>query len=334
MARQESTEIVENEILDETAAADTLKPGAGSVAGDVGKTEMMAAVVSAMGGMSKQEINKFQEVLNQYGKNKIPGAADKSAANKASIAAKGAMKEDLGEMFASDDLSEEFKEQAATIFEAAVTARVGLELSRLEEEFEEKLEESIEAIEEEMTAKVDAYLDYVAEQWFEENRIAIESSMKVEAAENFMESVKALFAEHNVEIPEETVEVVESLEARVLELEEKLNEEITSKIELQKLVEEAEREAIFDEVAEGLAETQVEKLRTLAEGLEFSDAETYRKKVELVKENYFTGKKESSTSIIVEETAAESEDELLEETAVTARPDMQKYVSAISKTKK
>lgn len=334
MARQESTEIVENEVLDETAAADTLKPGAGSVAGDVGKTEMMAAVVSAMGGMSKQEINKFQEVLNQYGKNKIPGAADKSAANKASIAAKGAMKEDVEEMFASDDLSEEFREKAATIFEAAVNARVGLEAARLEEEFEAKLEESIEAIEEEMSSKIDSYLDYVAEQWFEENRIAIESSMKVEAAENFMEAVKTLFAEHNVEIPEETVEVVESLEARVLELEEKLNEEITSKIELQKLVEEAEREAIFDEVAEGLAETQVEKLRTLAEGLEFSDADTYRKKVELVKENYFTGKKESSTSIIVEETAAESEDELLEETAVTARPDMQKYVSAISKTKK
>jgi len=335
MAKQESTEIVENEILDETAAADTLKPGAGSNAGDVGKTEMMAAVVSAMGGMSKNEINKFQEVLNQYGKNKIPGAEDKSAANKASIAAKGAMKEDIEEMFASDDLSEEFREKATTIFEAAVNARIGMELSRLEEEFEGKLEEAVGSIEEEMTSKIDSYLDYVAEQWFEENQIAIESSLKVEAAESFMESVKTLFAEHNVELPEDSVDVVESLEARVAELEESLNEEITAKIELEKLVEAAEREAIFDDVAEGLAETQVEKLRTLAEGLEFADADTYRKKVELVKENYFSGKKESSTQIIVEETAAESEDQLTEEAQETsARPDMAKYVTAISKSTK
>lgn len=335
MAKQESTEIVENEILDETAAADTLKPGAGSNAGDVGKTEMMAAVVSAMGGMSKSEINKFQEVLSQYGKNKTPGAEDKSGANKASIAAKGAMKEDIEEMFAADDLSEEFREKATTIFEAAVNARIGMELSRLEEEFEDKLEEAVGSIEEEMTSKIDSYLDYVAEQWFEENRIAIESSMKVEAAENFMESVKTLFAEHNVELPEESVDVVESLEARVAELEESLNEEITAKIELEKLVEAAEREAIFDDVAEGLAETQVEKLRTLAEGLEFADADTYRRKVELVKENYFTGKKESSTQIIVEETAAESEDQLTEEALETnTQPEMAKYVSAIAKSAK
>lgn len=334
MAKQESTEVVENEILDETAAADTLKPGAGSGAGDIGKTEMMAAVVSAMGGMSKTEINKFQEVLNQYGKNKVPGAADKSAANAASIAAKGAMKEDIEEMFASDDLSEDFREKASTIFEAAVNARIGMEVARIEEEFEGKLEESITALEEEMTSKIDSYLDYVAEQWFEENKIAIETSMKVEAAENFMEAVKTLFAEHNVELPEETVDVVESLESRVAELEEKLNEEITSKIELQKLVEEAEKEAIFDDVAEGLAETQVEKLRTLAEGLEFADAETYRKKVELVKENYFSGKKESSTSIIVEETVAESEEELMEETTTAVPGEMAKYVSAIAKSTK
>lgn len=335
MAKQESTEIVENEeVLDETAAADTLKPGAGSNAGDTGKTELMAAVVQAMGGMSKDEINKFQEVLNQFGKNKTPGAEDKSAANAATIAAKGAMKEDVEEMFASDDLSEEFRAKATTIFEAAVNARVGMEAARLEEEFESKLEESVTAMEEEMTSKIDSYLDYVAEQWFEENKIAIESSLKVEATEKFMDSIKTLFAEHNVELPEETVDVVESLNQKVADLEEKLNEEITSKIELQKLVEDAEKEAIFDDISEGLAATQVEKLRTLAEGLEFADAETYRKKVELVKENYFSGKKESSTDIIVEETAAESEEELIEEEVKPVDSGMSRYVTAISKSAK
>jgi hypothetical protein len=320
--------------LAETAASDTLKPGAGSGAGDIGKTELMASVVSAMGGMSREEINKFQEVLNQYGKGKVPGAKDSAGANKASIATKGAMKEDLGEMFASDDLSEEFKEQATTIFEAAVNARVGLETARLEEEFEGMLEESVQAIEEEITSKIDSYLDYVAEQWFEENRIAIESSMKVEAADKFIEGVRDLFIEHAIEVPEEQVDVVESLEARVAELEEKLNEEISEKIELAKLVEEAEKEAIFDTVAEGLAETQIEKLRTLVEGLEFSDAESFRKKAELVKENYFTGKSTTSTSIIVEETVAESEDALVEETRETVDAGMAKYVSAISKSTK
>lgn len=336
MAINKSTEIEENVVLDETAAADSLKPGAGSVAGDVGKTELMAAVVAAMGGMSKQEINKFQAVLDQYGKNKTPGGVAMNAdANKASIAAKGAMKEDVEELFANDDLSEEFREKASTLFEAAVNARVGLETARIEEEYEAQLEEAAGQIEEQLTAKIDSYLDYVAEQWFEDNKIAIESSLKVEAADKFIDGVKALFAEHMVEIPEETVDVVESLEARVAELEEKLNEEINEKIELVKLVEEAEKEAIFDEVAEGLAATQVEKLRTLAEGLEYSDADNYRKKVELVKENYFTEKKATSTSIVVEETTAGSVEELTEETnVVVTDPSMQKYVSTIGRTTK
>lgn len=334
MAIKESSEIEENVVLDETAAADTLKPGAGSVAGDVGKTELMASVVAAMGGMSKEEINKFQAVLAQYGKNKTPGAVDKSAANKASIAAKGAMKEDVEELFANDDLSEEFREKASTLFEAAVNARVGLEVARIEEEFEEAVQEVAERVEEELAGKIDTYMDYVAEQWFDDNKIAIESSLKVEAADKFIDGVKALFAEHMVEVPDETVNVVESLEARVAELEGQLNEEINEKIELTKLVEEAEKEAIFDEVAEGLAATQVEKLRTLAEGLEYSDAETYRKKVNLVKENYFTEKKTNASSLVVEETTIGSLEELTEQSDVVVEAGMQQYVSAIGRTTK
>jgi hypothetical protein len=334
MAIKESSEIEENVVLDETAAADTLKPGAGSVAGDVGKTELMASVVAAMGGMSKEEINKFQAVLAQYGKNKTPGAVDKSAANKASVAAKGAMKEDVEELFASDDLSEEFREKASTLFEAAVNARVGLEVARIEEEFEEAVQEVAERVEEELAGKIDTYMDYVAEQWFDDNKIAIESSLKVEAADKFIDGVKALFAEHMVEVPEETVDMVEALEARVAELEGQLNEEINEKIELTKLVEEAEKEAIFDEVAEGLAATQVEKLRTLAEGLEYSDADAYRRKVELVKENYFTEKKAAASSLVVEETAVGSLEELTEQTNVVVEAGMQQYVSAIGRTTK
>lgn len=328
MAINEST-------LDETAAAETLKPGAGSVAGDVGKTELMASVVAAMGGMSKEEINKFQAVLDQFGKNKTPGGVAMNAdANKASVAAKGAMKEDLEEMFAGDDMTEEFKEKASTLFEAAVHARVGLEVARIEEEYEEALDEVAEKLEEEMAAKVDSYLDYVAEQWFEDNKIAIESSMKTEAADNFIAGVKALFAEHMIEVPAEDVDIVEDLQSIIDQLEEKLNDEINEKIELTKLVEDAEKEAIFDEVAEGLAATQVEKLRTLAEGLDYTDSEVYRKKVNLVKENYFSDKSARKSSIIVEETVASSLEELSEEAGNAVPSGMQRYVKEIAKITK
>ena len=333
MAIKESSEIVEN-TLDETAAADTLKPGAGSAAGDIGKTELMASVVSAMGGMSKEEINKFQAVLAQYGKDKTPGAVDKSAANKASIAAKGAMKEDVEELFAGDELSEEFREKASTLFEAAVNARVGLEAARLEEEFEGKLEEAAAELEEALTAKLDAYLDYVSEQWLEENKIAIEASLKAEATDKLIDGLKGLFAEHCIEIPEEKADIVEELQAQLASLEEKFNESINETIELKKIINEAEKESVIEEVSEGLAATQSEKLRTLVEDLEFSDIESFRKKVELVKENYFSGKTVTSTNIITEEVVAEDEKSLVEVTADHIAPEMNKYVSAISKSLK
>jgi len=335
MAIKESSEIVEQN-LDETAAADTLKPGAGSAAGDIGKTELMASVVSAMGGMSKQEINKFQEVLSQYGKNKLPGGGvpDTSAANKASIAAKGAMKEDVEDLLSGDDLSEEFREKASTLFEAAVNARVGIEQARLEEEFEAALEEAQTELEESMTTKLDAYLDYVSEQWLEENKIAIEASLKLEATDQFIEGLKGLFAEHYIEIPEEKADVVEALQAQVEELQGKLNGAINESIELKNVINEAEKELVIEEVSEGLAATQSVKLRTLVEDLDFSDLQSFRKKVELVKENYFSDKKVTSTNIITEEVVAEDEKSLVEETVTNTNPEMSKYVSAISKSLK
>lgn len=333
MAIKDSTEIVEQN-LDETAAADTLKPGAGSAAGDIGKTELMASVVSAMGGMSKEEINKFQEVLSQYGKNKTPGAVDKSGANKASIAAKGAMKEDVEELLAGDELSEEFREKASTLFEAAVNARVGLEQARLEEEFETKLEEATAELEEALTSKLDSYLDYVSEQWLEENKVVVEASLKAEATDKLIEGLRGLFAEHCIEIPEEQIDMVEELKAQVVALEEKLNDTINESIELKSVINEAEKESVIEDVAEGLAATQAEKLRTMVEDLEFSDIDSFRKKVELVKENYFTDKQVSSTNIITEEVAADDEKSLIEETVVNTDPAMSKYVSAISKSLK
>lgn len=339
MAIKESSEIVEQN-LDETAAADTLKPGAGSATGDIGKTELMASAVATMGGMSKEEINKFAEVLATYGKNKAPGAEDKSTANKATIATKasaatkGAMKEDVEDLLSGDELSEEFREKASTLFEAAVNARVGIEVSRIEEEFEEAVTEVANRLEEEMTSKLDAYLDYVSEQWLEENKIAIEASLKLEATDRFVEGLKGLFAEHYIEIPEEKADVVEELQAQVADLEEKLNGAINESIELKQVINEAEKELVIEEASEGLAATQSVKLRTLVEDFDASDIEAFRKKVDLVKENYFSDKKVTSTNIVTEEVVADDEKSLVEETVTSANPEMNKYVSAISKSLK
>jgi hypothetical protein len=232
-------------------------------------------------------------------------------------------------MFADEDLTEEFKENASTLFEAAVTARINLETVRLEEEYAEALFEEVEDLKEEMTTKIDQYLDYVVEQWIEDNKLAIENSLRSEIAENFMEGLYNLFAESYINVPEDRIDVLGELQATIEELEAKLDESINTQLELQSVIDEATQEATFDEVSEGLAATQVEKLRTLAEGLEFNDAETYAKKLNIIKNKYFTeGKKVVSTGVIAEEAQ-----ELTEETsAVPAH--MAHYVNSISRTVK
>lgn len=336
----ENTEIVENDLqnddveLDE-AAADTLKPGAGSAGGDQGytKTEAMAAVMKALGGMSTEDINKFAETQGLFGKGKAPGAEDKSAQNKSSIstkpsAASSAVKEDVEGLFEGEELSEEFKEKTATLFEAAVALHVNMEKAKLEEEYEVKLQEELEQVREDITSKLDQYLDYVIEQWIDENQIAIEKSLRADIAEGFIEGLHKLFLESHINVPEESLDVVGQLSAQIEELETKLNESIDRQLELQTVVDEATKEAIFDEVTEGLVATQVEKLRALAEGIEYTDEETYTRKLEIVKENFLGKKTTTSTGVV----ADEGGEPLNEDVAVPAH--MAKYMRAISKTTK
>lgn len=349
MAKNNTTEIVENaQVLDEAGSADTLKPGAGSGGGDLGSTKSaaMAAVMSALGGMSKDDINGFAATLAQFGPNKDldgPGnSAANAAANKASIATKpsaasSAVKEDVAELFGEEDLTEDFREKASTLFEAALSVRIGLEEARLQEEFETKLEEALAEQEEALVTRVDQYLDYVVEQWMEDNKLAIEASLRTDVTEGFIDGLKSLFAEHYMELPEERLDVVGDLAAQVEELTAKLDESITKTIELEKIVNEATAEAIFDEVSEGLAATQVEKLRTLVEGVDYADAESYRKKVGIIKENYFSDKKAAATTgLIVEETVSDPESLTEEGAAPYAQPDaaMSRYISAINSTVK
>lgn len=331
MLDKDTTEIVENieDDIVESAGSDTLKPGAGS-----STVEKLATFTSLLAQLKGEDLSHFlNDALAQIGKEAAltPSATapGKTGMGQMPRATLGAVKEDITAMFAGEDLTEEFKESASTLFEAALTARMNLETVRLEEEFAEALSEEVEGLKEEMTTKIDQYLDYVVEQWVEENKLAIETSLRAEIAENFMEGLRNLFAESYINVPEEKIDVLGELHAQIEELEAKLDESINTQLELQSVIDEATKEATFDEVSEGLAATQVEKLRTLAEGIDFNDADTYAKKLNIIKDKYFSeGKKVVSTGVIAEEA-----EELTEQTAEVPA-HMAHYAAAISRTVK
>jgi hypothetical protein len=181
-----------------------------------------------------------------------------------------AVQEDLAALFDGSELSEDFREKATVIFEAAINEKVSGVVASLEEQYEARLSEEVGAIEEALVEKIDSYLDYVVEQWVEENKLAIESGIKAEVVESFMEGLKGLFTEHYVDAPQEKLDILAQTAAEVEELKAKLSASINENIELSKKLESAEADKAFTEVSEGLAATQIEKLRTLAEGIEYA----------------------------------------------------------------
>jgi hypothetical protein len=198
------------------------------------------------------------------------------------------MKEDVDALFSDDStISEDFKSKAATIFEARVTDRVQQIEEEIDAKYAEMLEEAVGAIQADLTEKVDDYLNYVVEQWMEENQIAIESSLRSELTEEFIGGLRNLFAEHYIDVPEDKVDLVDELAGQVEELETKLNEEIERGIEIRKQLIESVKTEITYEVCDGLTDTQVEKIKSLAESVEFSTEDEYRTKLETIRENYF-----------------------------------------------
>ena len=203
--------------------------------------------------------------------------------------------EDVTALLEGEELSEEFQEKARTIFEAALRSKVeeikeGM-IAAYDEAYEERLVEEVTEIKSALTERVDSYLEYVAEEWVTENRLAIESGLKAEMSESFLSGMKSLFEEHYVSIPEEKYDVLESMVEKLDEMETKLNEQIEKNITLNSRLSESVADGIFDEVAEGLALSQKEKLASLAESVEFESAKTYREKLEMLKESYFSAKK-------------------------------------------
>lgn len=300
--------------------------GVSSVSEPTGGTATLPNSKKQGDGSAEKPAGEIQTTSTE---NNTAPTGDTSASNKASVAMKGGVKEHVDAMFNGEELSEEFREKATVIFEAAISAQVEEHIQQLEEDYNQKLESAVEQVYEELTGKVDTYLDYVVEQWMKENRVAIETSLKTEITESFIDGMKNLFAEHYIDVPEEKFEVIEDLATRVSELEEKLSEAVSENVELKSQISEVTKEQVIAAVSEGLAATQVEKFKTLAEGVVFDDAESFQQKLEIVKENYFpSDKKKVGSSLDKEEVVSLSE----EFDGKKPAGPVSSYVQAISRT--
>ena len=240
------------------------------------------------------------------------------------------MKEDVSALFSDDStISEEFKSKASTIFEARINDRVAQIEEEVEVRYASMFEEAVEEVKSDLTNKVNDYLEYVVEQWLADNEIAIESGLRSEITEDFIAGLRNLFAEHYIDVPEDKVDLVDELAGKVEELEEKLNEEIEHGIELRKHLIESTKQEIVRTVCEGLTDTQVEKIKSLAESVDFSTEEEYQEKLDTIRENYFpSGVKKASAEQLHEKIEdAETGDKKIADPFVAA------VSQAISKTR-
>ena len=243
------------------------------------------------------------------------------------------IKDDVKALFGNEDLSEEFKEKASTIFETAVVAKINEAMETYNTTMNESYQEDTQSIKNELSEKMDTYLDYVVEQWAQDNELAIETGLKAELTEDFMSGLKGLFEDHYIDIPESKVDVVEELASKNEELQSQLNAEMERNMEAKKAIEENDQQKIIDQVTEGLAETQKEKFQTLAEGVEFKDTESFQKKLSIIKESYFSIDNDMEVADLVGETDEPLDEEAKPEGS-SLDPKMAGYAEAISRSLK
>ena len=289
------------------------------------KAGMISAMVTHMQAMSKMDM---QNMYNSYHKTESVEETDEVIAEESveKVDAVDTAKAELDTLVNNEaTLSEEFKEKTAVIFEAAVKSKLSEEIDRLETQYKEELEEEVSSTKSELVEKVDSYLNYVVENWIKENEIAIENGLRTEIAEGFMDKLKDLFTESYIQVPESKVDLVDELAEQVEELETKLNETTQKVIDQSGEIEEMTKDRIINESASDLADTQVEKLKSLVNDLDFEDAEKYAEKVKTIKEAHFSQETGSSDeSPMIEE---DGHDEVME-----TSPNMDKYITALQKT--
>jgi hypothetical protein len=236
------------------------------------------------------------------------------------------VKEDVDALVAGEDLSEEFKNKAATIFEAAVKSKIRSEVVRMEEGYAVSLEEATETIKEELSTKVDDYLSYVVEEWMKENELAVERGLKGEIAEDFITGLKQLFEDHYIDVPDEKYDVLESQSEKIAELEEKLNLKIEENVEKKRVVESLTREQIVSEVSSDLAITEIEKFKSLVEDVDFASEDSFKAKLDTLKESYFPTTTGEQSFGLDDDSSDTAQD-------IDTTESIKAYMSAISRTK-
>ena len=297
------------------------------------KGALMAAMAKEMKGMKKEQLRAaYEMMMNKEGEHeKVAEDAElkKLKSEKAEIEEKIkaiSVKEDVEALVEGEDLTEEFKEKAATVFEAAVKSRIRSEIERMEEGYVVSLEEATATLKEEMSEKVDDYLGYVVEQWMQENELAIERGLKGEIAEDFITGLKQLFEDHYIDVPDEKYDVLEAQAEKITELEEKLNDIIEENVEKKKVVESLSRERAIAEACYDLAETETEKFTSLVEDVEFTDEESFAEKLSTLKESYFPKTGGEGSFVIDDDNSETAQD-------IDATDTIKSYMSAISRSK-
>lgn len=288
------------------------------------KAGMMNAAYNMMAGMKKEDLSVALKKLMSEQSKEGEVVAEEVAAE---LDYQADFSADLDALVADEaTLSEEFKDKASVIFEAAIKSKLTDEINRLEEKYNEELEAEITSTKEDLVEKVDSYLNYVVENWMEENKVAIQTGLRTEIAENFMNGMKELFTESYIEVPESKVDLVDELAETVEELEGQLNDTTGKAIAMAEELEQFKRDAIIQEAARDLADTQVDKLKSLVEDIDFDDEETFAKKVATVKESYFT-----KTAVAESTDMDTSEDE---GDTVVVEGSMAQYLTALKQTSK
>ena len=284
------------------------------------KAGMIASLVGKMQGMNKQAIMAMYNGNESFAPE---GEAIAEEEVKDQVQVEVDFKDDLKALVNEEaTLSDEFKQKAETIFEAAINTKVNAEIDRLEEKYNEELSEEIESTKKDLVEKVDSYLNYVVEGWMEDNKLAIQNGLRTEIAEDFMNKLKDLFTESHIQVPEDKVDMVDELADNVEELEAQLNDSTERSIQMAEELELYKREFIIREASKDLAETQVEKLKGLAENVDFEDEDTFAQKVAQLKESYFAKTAKTQDEIIEDDDAP----------VVESTGSMDSYLKAIKKT--
>ena len=293
------------------------------------KAEMSETISKGLGKMNKAQLEKLYAAMHNND--------DEEEENDMDEVKKEAIENRVKEIDVAEhvealvngegDLSEEFKRKAATVFEAAVKSKIRTEIGRLEDEYEEKLKGNVQTATDEMTNKVDTYLNYVTEEWMKENELAVERGLKGEIAEDFISGLKQLFEDHYIDIPDEKYDVLEAQSEKISELEGKLSETIEKSVSLKDNNAKLVREQVISEVSDDLADTEIEKFRSLIDDVDYSEEESFREKLDTLKESYFPKTSTETTETVNDVETGTAQD-------IDLTPSMDAYMSAIGRTVK